>query len=333
MSKKKKTQTHSYAYDPLDRHVISQGANADNTQLFYCRDRVATEHLGNVGLRIFECEEAVLSYQVHQNGTPKALLIAGEENRSTLTVLNNSQQHSIAYTPYGHHLQEADTPQLLGFNGERFDPFTGYYLLGNGYRAFNPVLMRFNSPDSWSPFGKGGINAYAYCKGDPVNLVDIDGHMPFAARWITEAFTSAPPLPRRIPLVTRQSRAMERLMKTPIELEGLPRGTDYIHGNRIAIPTNNPDIYLDFTFPLERKAVVTLREHGVSVLPQHRAPLPPPTPARNLSPTRLSSRNPNSGHDNPAFVDSEAPPLPPRLPARNSNLNIENKASSVRKKL
>lgn len=178
MSKKKKTQTHSYAYDPLDRHVISQGANADNTQLFYCRDRVATEHRGNVGLRIFECEEAVLSYQVHQNGTPKALLIAGEENRSTLTVLNNSQQHSIAYTPYGHHLQEADTPQLLGFNGERFDPFTGYYLLGNGYRAFNPVLMRFNSPDSWSPFGKGGINAYAYCEGDPVNRVDPTGHTP-----------------------------------------------------------------------------------------------------------------------------------------------------------
>ena len=176
MSKKKKTQTHSYAYDPLDRHVISQGANADNTQLFYCRDRVATEHRGNVGLRIFECEDAVLSYQVHQNGTPKALLIAGEENRSTLTVLNNSQQHLIAYTPYGHHLQEADTPQLLGFNGERFDPFTGYYLLGNGYRAFNPVLMRFNSPDSWSPFGKGGINAYAYCEGDPVNRVDPTGH-------------------------------------------------------------------------------------------------------------------------------------------------------------
>ena len=176
MSKKKKTQIHSYAYDPLDRHVISQGANADNTQLFYCRDRVATEHRGNVGLRIFECEEAVLSYQVHQNGTPKALLIAGEENRSTLTVLNNSQQHLIAYTPYGHHLQEADTPQLLGFNGERFDPFTGYYLLGNGYRAFNPVLMRFNSPDSWSPFGKGGINAYAYCEGDPVNRVDPTGH-------------------------------------------------------------------------------------------------------------------------------------------------------------
>ncbi|WP_434706426.1 RHS repeat-associated core domain-containing protein [Pseudomonas sp. Z1-12] len=46
---------------------------------------------------------------------------------------------------------------------------TGHYLLGNGYRAFNPGLMRFNSPDSLSPFGEGGLNAYAYSVGDPVN--------------------------------------------------------------------------------------------------------------------------------------------------------------------
>jgi len=41
-------------------------------------------------------------------------------------------------------------------------------MLGNGYRAYNPILKRFNSPDSLSPFGKGGLNAYSYCVGDPV---------------------------------------------------------------------------------------------------------------------------------------------------------------------
>ncbi|WP_010202033.1 RHS repeat-associated core domain-containing protein, partial [Pseudomonas amygdali] len=49
------------------------------------------------------------------------------------------------------------------------------------YRAFNPVLMRFNSPDTLSPFGRGGLNAYAYCQGDPVNRSDPDGHIPVAA--------------------------------------------------------------------------------------------------------------------------------------------------------
>ncbi|NAS96806.1 hypothetical protein CU664_12085 [Pseudomonas syringae pv. actinidifoliorum] len=64
-----------------------------------------------------------------------------------------------------------------GFNGELLDDITGHYLLGNGYRAYNPVLMRFNSPDSLSPFGKGGLNAYAYCGGDPINKEDSTGHM------------------------------------------------------------------------------------------------------------------------------------------------------------
>lgn len=63
-----------------------------------------------------------------------------------------------------------------GFNGELPDLLTGHYLLGHGYRAYNPVLKRFNSPDNLSPFAEGGINAYAYCRGDPVNRRDPDGH-------------------------------------------------------------------------------------------------------------------------------------------------------------
>ncbi|MGE6825669.1 hypothetical protein ACQKGR_26595, partial [Pseudomonas soli] len=34
----------------------------------------------------------------------------------------------------------------------------------------------FNSPDSWSPFERGGLNSYAYCQGDPVNMTDRSGH-------------------------------------------------------------------------------------------------------------------------------------------------------------
>ncbi|WP_412177811.1 RHS repeat-associated core domain-containing protein [Pseudomonas coronafaciens] len=49
--------------------------------------------------------------------------------------------------------------------------------MGNGYRAYNPVLMRFHSQDSLSPFGEGGLNAYAYGEGDSVNRVDPTGHI------------------------------------------------------------------------------------------------------------------------------------------------------------
>jgi len=64
-----------------------------------------------------------------------------------------------------------------GFNGE-FQERSGVYLLGS-YRAYNPVLMCLHSPDSLSPFGRGGLNAYAYCLGDPVNRVDPTGHLPW----------------------------------------------------------------------------------------------------------------------------------------------------------
>lgn len=77
------------------------------------------------------------------------------------------------YSPYGYH---QPSKGVLGFNGERADRLTGHYHLGNGYRAYNPVLMRFNGPDSLSPFAQGGLNAYGYCQGDPVNFRDPSGH-------------------------------------------------------------------------------------------------------------------------------------------------------------
>ncbi|WP_448109593.1 RHS repeat-associated core domain-containing protein [Pseudomonas azerbaijanoccidentalis] len=106
----------------------------------------------------------------------RTILLATDHQHSVLSALVATRPHSIAYTPYGHRPAENGLLSLLGFNGELPDPMTGHYHLGKGYRQFNPVLMRFNSPDSWSPFGKGGFNAYTYCEGDPINRVDPNGH-------------------------------------------------------------------------------------------------------------------------------------------------------------
>jgi RHS repeat-associated protein len=66
---------------------------------------------------------------------------------------------------------------VLGFNGERYDLAARAYALGQGYRSYSPVLMRFHAPDHLSPFEQGGLNAYAFCEGDPVNYQDPTGHM------------------------------------------------------------------------------------------------------------------------------------------------------------
>ncbi|MHC8322148.1 RHS repeat-associated core domain-containing protein [Pseudomonas sp. GB2N2] len=105
----------------------------------------------------------------------KIILLAADQQRSVLNALDADQSNSIAYTSYGHRSFESGLLGLVGFSGELPDLLTGHYHLGNGYRQFNPILMRFNSSDSWSPFGKGGLNAYAYCEGDPINRRDPTG--------------------------------------------------------------------------------------------------------------------------------------------------------------
>ena len=109
----------------------------------------------------------------------KLTLIAVDRMGSVLQLLSPEIGKSVKkrYSIYGdaeHSMSDAHIP---GFNSERPDPVTGTYHLGNGYRAYNPKLMRFNCPDSMSPFGAGGINPYVYCSGDPVNNSDPSGHL------------------------------------------------------------------------------------------------------------------------------------------------------------
>lgn len=169
-----------YHYDPLDRLISHAQPNTSLHQRFYCKSRLATEIQGALRKSVFQVGDQVLGQQQRQDDSIDIALLATDQQRSVLqTLQKDNLPQTIAYSPYGHHRAESGLSSLLGFNGERADPVTGHYLLGNGYRAFNPVLMRFNSPDSWSPFGRGGLNNYAYCKGDPVGRIDPTGHAPY----------------------------------------------------------------------------------------------------------------------------------------------------------
>jgi RHS repeat-associated protein len=168
-----------YSYDPLDRLISQFEPDTPIHQSFYCKNRLTTEIQGAVGYSIAQHEDLLLAQQKSQGDARETSLLATDLQRSVLNSLKtNNQRQPIAYSPYGHRTAESGLTSLLGFNGERQDPVTGHYILGNGYRAFNPVLMRFISPDSVSPFGEGGLNPYAYCKGDPINHTDNTGHTP-----------------------------------------------------------------------------------------------------------------------------------------------------------
>ncbi|MGE8051117.1 RHS repeat-associated core domain-containing protein [Pseudomonas monteilii] len=87
--------------------------------------------------------------------------------------MSNPPATTFAYGAYGH---AGVIKTQLGFNGEFKVLPCELYALGNGYRYYSPRLMRFYSADDMSPFAEGGLNAYAYCAGDPVNHTDPSGH-------------------------------------------------------------------------------------------------------------------------------------------------------------
>lgn len=107
----------------------------------------------------------------------RTLLLATDNKNSVLAEVAGGKLNSVAYSAYGEQSAQDDLATGLGFNGALREQRLGWYLLGNGYRAYNPTLMRFHSPDSWSPFGGGGLNTYMYCVGDPVNFSDPTGHV------------------------------------------------------------------------------------------------------------------------------------------------------------
>ena len=174
-------ETTRYRYDALDRLVAYVSSEQASIRCFYLKSRLVTEIQGSVRLSLFQHEDQLLAQ--HQSGLVESTLLAVDHKRSVLNTVDVSQSHPFVYTPFGHRLLLGRHLSPLGFNGEKADPITGHYLLGNGYRAFNPVLMRFNSPDSRSPFREGGLNAYAYCLGDPVNREDSTGHSSVLARF------------------------------------------------------------------------------------------------------------------------------------------------------
>ncbi|WP_052752434.1 RHS repeat-associated core domain-containing protein [Tatumella morbirosei] len=163
-----------YGYDALNRLVSQNVTDGDTRQLYYQSNELVNEVLveKNKATRLIKNGHTCLGVS---DGS-RLTLTGGDQNNSLLWSRNGdgqeAQQHN--WSPYG----SGDATELLpGYNGERTDPVSGTYHLGNGYRAYNPVLMRFNCPDSLSPFGAGGINPYAYCSGDPVNYTDPTGHI------------------------------------------------------------------------------------------------------------------------------------------------------------
>ncbi len=117
---------------------------------------------------------------------------------SAKSVIGSSTvRFAYRYTPYGGS-RGALASLMASFVAQRFDKMSNGYPLGNGLRVYKPGIFRFGSPDRLSPFGKGGLNPYSYCQGDPVNKHDPSGQFPILHYLLRAAVRSAVAVTRHL---------------------------------------------------------------------------------------------------------------------------------------
>ncbi|WP_410952776.1 RHS repeat-associated core domain-containing protein [Pseudomonas sp. S1(2024)] len=108
------------------------------------------------------------------------------QSAERLAIERGMAEQAQSYTAYGYSLKRP-IPSL-GFNGEWLGSILQAYALGNGHRFYSPILMRFFCQEGFSPFGHGGLNAYCYCEGDPINYSDPSGQMKKLKTGLTAEF-------------------------------------------------------------------------------------------------------------------------------------------------
>lgn len=169
---------YSYRYDGHDHLVgVRAGSNAEVLRR-YQNDQLHSTVDGNVLTQYLYDGERPLGLQEKNDSGATRLLLTNMHK----SVLGESTQDALieaGYSAYGDTHQATPAKALhglLAFNGEARERALGWYLLGRGYRAYDPGLMRFHSPDSMPP-EMAGVNPYQYCLGDPVNWHDPSGHL------------------------------------------------------------------------------------------------------------------------------------------------------------
>lgn len=146
-----------------------------NSHFFYQNDKLVNVKQGDQHRTLLYHSTLPLAER-QMNGEHRTALLATDSQGSVFYAEDESGFEEHCYSDYGFAPTLPSIRTMVGFHGV-FDSILNAYLLGAGYRAYVPRLRRFLSADSWSPFGQGGLNAYCYCTGDPVNHHDPSGHV------------------------------------------------------------------------------------------------------------------------------------------------------------
>ncbi|MBM3108959.1 hypothetical protein IIE18_27980 [Pseudomonas sp. V1] len=161
-----------YGYDPSG-NLCDRLLDGTLTRSFFSAGQLTHEQCNDEILEVLDDGGTLFALNRITAGVRTTTLI-GSDAQGSVRIEADSELRSRHYSPHGVESSgESNGP--FGYTGERREPLTGWHIPA-GYRPYDPILMMFLSPDSDSPFGRGGLNPYAYCGGDPINRIDPDGH-------------------------------------------------------------------------------------------------------------------------------------------------------------
>lgn len=198
--------TKDYAYDGLDRQRSHKKlTDLGPTVIHYdgLGQSVAMETAPTGIDTVFELDASgkAKASKVNTVVAPKVEYLAddGYGNVTTVTSSSAAVDCTVRYDPFGNANapQASDNPCHTGskpasdlfYRGTRRDDTTGQYQMG--FRSYDPAKGTFLTPDAYrsgTPEQNLSVkvdpltqNTYSYVNGDPVNLIDPDGHEPCEA--------------------------------------------------------------------------------------------------------------------------------------------------------
>ncbi|WP_248916274.1 RHS repeat domain-containing protein [Pseudomonas moorei] len=165
----------SYRYDGHNHLVgVTQGNEREILRVYQGYNLSHTRQGTTVTQYLLHGDRPLGQQQV--DDPTRTLLLMTDASPNVIGECLQSGVTTAVYSACGVRSSDEEMLCLLAFNCEVCEEITECYLLGRGYRVYNPNLMRFHSPDSFSPFGAGGMNPYTYCLGNPVTFRDPSGH-------------------------------------------------------------------------------------------------------------------------------------------------------------
>ncbi|MCI0913676.1 RHS repeat-associated core domain-containing protein [Pseudomonas putida] len=200
---------------------------------FYQNDHLATELSENATRSILWSDDIALA---QLDKSKACALLEVDQANSVLGM----RSETMAYSPYGHG-EPGHADALLAFNGQRRHLDIEAYLLGNGTRMYRPALLRFSSPDIYSPFDEGGLNIYAYCKGDPINNIDPSGNIPRFIRSVFKGFRNIfrqrTPQTKQPPIAVNIQTSVQAIPNQTKSLPAIPENAQLKGQNKSKSPS------------------------------------------------------------------------------------------------